>query len=226
MNPNTVFLVAMTVVLSAYSIACRSTSPQNSDQEFNLTNQKLGEDEIDEFDGDESADSVAQSIHPLAHPKDPTAWATRRLIMTTAQPSPRAIQKCEDMVESLAKSATNLEALSGAATDLRADVTKDKSLYHWCFYQMMASLDEKMDQPLSLMDEKADLFLDKMSRLWILAGALDSAAKSNVYVKYLKTRYTSISLQTFGRLLETMDSGITPAANSNRGKSAEYFFDE
>lgn len=226
MTSNTFFLVAMTVMLSAYSIACRSTSPQSTNQEFNLTNQELSEDEIDEFDEDESADSVEQSSQPLAHPKEPTAWATRRLIITTAQPSPGAIQKCQETVESLAKSATNLEALSGAATDLRTDVTKDKSLYHWCFYQMMASLDEKMEQPLSLMDEKADLFLDKMSRLWILAGALDGAARSNVYVKYLKTRYTGISLQTFGRLLETMDTGITPAGNSNRGKSAEYFFDE
>jgi hypothetical protein len=225
-NSNAFHLLAITALLSICSIACRSTAPQATKQEFALSDQQSSEDELDEFEDEEETEATTLSSQALTHPKEATAWSTRRLIMTTNQPNSGAIQSCLDTVESLARRATNLEALADAATDLRSDVTKDRALYHWCFYQMMASLDEKLEQPLSLMDEKAELFLDRMSRLWILAGALDGSSRSTVYTKYLRSRYTNISLQTFGRLLENMDSGVTPAGNSTRGKSAGYFFDE
>ena len=226
MNSNAFHLLAITALLSICSIACRSTAPQATKQEFALSDQQLSEDELDEFEDEEETEATTLSGQALAHPKEATAWSTRRLIMTAKQPNSGSIQSCLDTVESLAMRATNLEALADAATDLRSDVAKDIALYHWCFYQMMASLDEKLEQPLSLMDEKAELFLDRMSRLWILAGALDGNSRSTVYTKYLRSRYTNISLQTFGRLLENMDSGVTPAGNSTRGKSAGYFFDE
>jgi hypothetical protein len=228
-NSNAFHLFAITALLSICSIACRSTAPQATKQEFALSDQQLSEDAPDEFEDEEDEEATevtTPSSQSRTHPKEATAWSTRRLIMTANQPNPDAIQNCLDTVESLARRATNLEALADAAADLRSDVAKDKTMYHWCFYQMMASLDEKLEQPISLMDEKAELFLDKMSRLWILAGALDGNSRSSVYTKYLRSRYTNISLQTFGRLLENMDSGVTPTDNSTRGKSAGYFFDE
>lgn len=90
----------------------------------------------------------------------------------------------------------------------------------------MASLDEKLDQPLSLMEEKADIFLDKMSRLWILAGALDGGDRPQLYMNYLKSRYTNISLQTFGRQLEPAESYDSPAVRTVRSKSAGPFSEE
>ena len=226
MQSNAIFLIVFTTLLSCYSGGCRSTSPQNTKEEFDLTGENSTEAQLDEFEDEETADDGTQLPTSIAHPKEATAWSTRRLIMTSRQPSPKLIQQCLDNVESLARSATNLEALGDAAADMRRNVTNDVNLYHWCFYQMMASLDEQLERPLSLMDEKADLFLDKMSRLWILAEALDGASNSNIYLKYLKSRYTSISLQTFGRMLENVDSGLKAPVDNRRGKSAGYFFDE
>ena len=168
MNSNAFHLFAITALLSICSIACRSTAPQATKQEFALSDQQLSEDAPDEFEDEEDEEATevtTPSSQSRTHPKEATAWSTRRLIMTANQPNPDAIQNCLDTVESLARRATNLEALADAAADLRSDVAKDKTMYHWCFYQMMASLDEKLEQPISLMDEKAELFLDKMSRL-------------------------------------------------------------
>jgi hypothetical protein len=209
-----------------YIAACKSTSPTNNQSEFALSNQQANQYESDEFDGEDESDEFSEEeISPPLHPKTDSAWSNRRLLSITQQPNPQSIQRCVDIVESKGASATNLEALHDAALDLDDEVRGDKVTYHWCFYQMMADLDKKMDQPLSLMDEKADIFLNKMSRLWILAVALDNAYKSTRYETYLRSRYTSISLGTFGRLLETMNDGSSDNLEYNRGKPAGHFFE-
>lgn len=229
MKPNILLASAMIVLLSWYTGACKSTSPQIQKEQFSSSNQESSDQDADEFDDSDDEDNevtTALTASTVTHPKEPTAWSTRRLIMTTRQPSPREIENCLDAVESVAKNATNLEALNDAAFDLQTMVTQQKITYHWCFYQLMASLDEKLDQPLSLMEEKADIFLDKMARLWILAGALDGGGRPQVYMNYLKSRYTSISLQTFGRQLEPSESYDSPAVRTVRSKSAGAFSEE
>jgi hypothetical protein len=62
-----------------------------------------------------------------------------------------------------------------------------------------------------------------MSQLWVLGTALTDATGRDLYVKYLRTRYTDISQNTFGRRLETVDPDALIMSKQGRGKSADSF---
>lgn len=211
------------VALSITSSGCKSTEPQIRNQEFNNDEQEQYSEEVED---DASTTALSYNNSAIIHPSEPTAWFTKKLIMTASQPSSKDINDCAENLDGKARSATNLDAMRKASLNLNSIVQKNKVVYHWCFYQLMASLDSKMEEPLSLMDEKADIFLDQMAKLWILAYALDDVDQTNRYMKYLRARYTNISQHTFGRNLELMDHEMLGFSNNGRGKPAGVFFDQ
>lgn len=215
-------LLVILLTVMAVSSGCRSTTPPSGDQEFTLSDTQSEPQQGDGF-GDEDTEDDQGAITRLSHPKDATAWNTRRLILSARQPSPSDISGCFETVVGAMKGAKNLQALEDASVSLQGSISKNNSLYHWCFYQMMADLDEKLDKNLPLMSEKAELFLERMSQLWILATALTDTIGTDLYIKYLRTRYTNISQNTFGRRLETVDPDALIMSNHGRGKPAGSF---
>lgn len=215
-------ILAILSTAAAIGSGCRSTTPSSTDQEFSLSDSQPQSQDGDGFDEEDT--EVDQGVKTqLSHPKDATAWNTRRLILSVRQPSPSDISGCFDTVVGAMKGAQNLQSLEDASVSLQASIAKNNGLYHWCFYQMMADLDEKLDKTLPLMSEKAELFLERMSQLWVLGTALTDTIGSDLYVKYLRTRYTDISQNTFGRRLETVDPDALIMTNQGRGKASAPF---
>ena len=75
----------------------------------------------------------------------------------------------------------------------------DTELYHFCFYQLMVRLDDRLAVGGPLMTEVATNFIDGMKALWILAGGLDALSGQQHYFDYLRARYVQISKDVFGR---------------------------
>ncbi len=178
-----------------------------------LESEDLAEEEVDSSSG----------VTLMPHPKEASAWFTRKLIMTSRQPSADSINRCRERVESVSSQATNLRALQDVAADLESPVSSNLRVFHWCFYQMMSDLDNSLAADASLMDEKAGIFLARMKSLWALGRALDASSTTGVYMNYLRARYTEISQNTFGRRLESMSAGDFRLPASSRGKPAEEF---
>lgn len=219
-------LLLVIVIIAYYSGGCRSTSPQAENQEFDITSDdsQTFDEETDE--AEESGTAFALSSNgKLPHPKEASAWFTRQLLMTTSQPSASQISDCVDLIDANTKDATNLRSMEEASINLRGEVSKKNALFHWCFYQMMSDLDNKLDKEASLMNEKADLFLVRMSKLAVLAMSLDDTIGTDRYMSYLRKRYTEISQSTFGRHLEVMDRNSLRFSNQGRGKSSAPYED-
>jgi hypothetical protein len=215
-------ILAILLTAAAIGSGCRSTTPSSNDQEFSLTDSQSQDQQGDDFEDDDTESDLGSKTR-LSHPKDATAWNTRRLILSVRQPSASDISGCFETVVGAMKAAQNLQALEDASVSLQGNISKNSDVYHWCFYQMMADLDEKLDKNLPLMSEKAELFLERMSQLWVLGTALSDATGTDLYVKYLRTRYTDISQTTFGRRLETVNPDALIMSNQGRGKSAGSF---
>jgi hypothetical protein len=212
-------IVSLTVV-GLYLNGCRSSRSQRESEEFQLTEgQQQTSDDEDSF----SSDDTQAPKSSLVHPKEANAWFTRRLLMTVAQPSATKINECKENTEGATKDATNLRGLNEVAESLQATVEKRLNIYHWCFYQMMADLDQKLENDSSLMQDKANLFFGRMPALWAIAQSLDQATESPVYMNYLRTRYTDISQNMFGRRLEIVDLNSFIQKDPGRGKPQGRF---
>jgi hypothetical protein len=161
----------------------------------------------------------------MHHPKEPTAWFTRRLLMTSSQPSARRINECRERVEAALKDAPNLRALTEVSVSLENTVITAPNLYHWCFYQMMVDLDMRLDSDAPLMTDKAEIFLSRMRSLWAMAKALDQTMPDGGYMTYLRVRYVDISQNVFGRNLDAMDIESFRQSESRPLKSASSFIE-
>ena len=174
---------------------------------------------------DEKNQASQENVSGMTHPKEATAWFTRKLIMTSRQPSPDSISRCQERVESNSSQAQNLRSLEDVAAGLENVTAESPKVYHWCFYQMMSDLDNRLAGDSSLMDEKANIFLARMKSLWVLARALDATSNSKTYMKYLRSRYTDISQNVFGRNLELMDAQAFRLPVKESGKGAATYSD-
>lgn len=213
-------IIILLSVVGVYLNGCRSSRSQRETEEFQLTEgQQETPDDEDSFNDDDTQAPKSS----LVHPKEATAWFTRRLLMTVTQPNATKINECKENTEGATKDATNLRGLNEVAESLQAIVEKHSNTYHWCFYQMMADLDQKLENDSSLMQDKANLFFDRMPALWAIAQSLDQATESHVYMNYLRTRYTDISQNLFGRRLEIVDLNSFIQKDPGRGKPQGRF---
>jgi hypothetical protein len=162
------------------------------------------EDEDGESDEDEDEDETKGSGLNLPHPAKLSAFHTRVFVMTQPQPPPDRIAACFEQLTAIANEAGNQEALLTAQSQASALVANDLSVYHFCFFQMIVKLDERMDAGGPLMDDLATAFFAGIKRLWILARALDANMGREKYFDWLTKRYVQMSRDYFGRTIEVL----------------------
>ena len=219
MRPKLGIYLLLIAILGGYLNGCRTAAPQATVDDFELDDQE----EEDLTSSDSSQSIQHESKLAMEHPKEPTAWFTRRLLMTTRQPTASRVNDCREKIESTVKDAPNLRALDEVSLALESSVSHSPSLFHWCFYQIMADLDLRLESESPLMQDKADLFLSRMKSLWALGRALDTGLETSTYMRYLRTRYTDINQNVFGRNLETIDVKAFRLPTSGAGKAAKEY---
>lgn len=216
--------IAICVVFAWYGQSCQTSPKHQASNQYEL------EDEVDlESLNNEGGNKAVVVKGPravrIAHPKRADAWHTRKAIMISAQPAPEKILECKESAESVALESKNLRALDESALALEGKVTQNRSTYHWCFYQLMADLDLRLERESPLLTDKSDAFLSRMRVLWVIARALDGSSKgkdrnSTTYSDYLRTRYMEISQNQFGRTVEVVDEDKLLRTAGEDGKAA------
>jgi hypothetical protein len=170
---------------------------------------------------DADDDETEEPEAGLPHPKKPTAWDTRVLISTTPQPNSTKISDCFEQIHRIATDAGNQQDMLAAQSHVTNLAAQDVKTYHFCFYQMMVRLDERLDVGGPMMTELADAFFDNMKQLWLLARGLDQLGGQKLYFDYLQQRYVQQSRQYFGREVDVVgppmgdvaqDSAVTATA--------------
>ena len=225
-SQQTIQWLAAIAVFAAYGPSCRSRPHQATTSEFEVANDM----DFNDKDITQSAEAkrkakAEESAAKMEHPVKADAWQTRKLIMTHKQPDPESIMNCKDAAESAISETTNLRELSEASITLESKVTESKSTYHWCFYQLTADLDLRLERETPLLKDKANLFLNRIRTLWVIAKALDSGDAKTPYTHYLKSRYIEISQHVFGRTVENMDEDNLLVTAGKSGKGAGTFSD-
>ncbi len=172
-----------TLVLSG--LACTTPEPKNS--QSSVDDSAIQDDELS-----------------LSHPEKADAWSTHKLIVENKQPRQGEIDECEARVTKTSASARNDQDLLAAKSHLGKAVSQGVALYHWCFYQTVRTLDQKLADSEFSLDQKGEEFFQKMKGLWLLAKALELATGDQHYFIYLRDRYIQLNRDIFGRSMESM----------------------
>lgn len=137
----------------------------------------------------------------LPHPKRPNAHVTKFMVMTASLPPQEKLDKCRQEILTLSASALNPEMMAATEKKVAEIVSQALTLYHWCFYESMVVLDDKLENDgLGVRLEEMTLAFSKnMKALWILALALDEVTSSHRYFDYLRVRYVQLSRDYFAR---------------------------
>lgn len=122
--------------------------------------------------------------------------------MTASQPPAERLTYCQETVDAAAEKATSQEDLMHAIAPMQAAVDRDPEAFHWCFFNLMAHLDTRMENGGSLSEELQPAFFEGMRKLWILSRALDNNLGVRTYFGFLRHRYLHMSHDYFGRSLE------------------------
>ena len=216
--------LSLIAVFAVYSPSCRSRQQQANNDEFAIKNSV-------EFDDSSGADNssinggakIDEKSIKIQQPSKADAWHTRKLIMTFPQPDPQRIMECKEAAESATGHADNLRELNEATTAISAKISANTATYHWCFYQLMADLDIRLERDSPLLKEKADSFLSRMRTLWVIAKGLDEVRHTSSYNSYLRARYVEISQHVFGRNVENIDEDSLMVTAGKAGKTAAAF---
>jgi len=135
----------------------------------------------------------------LPTPAKPTAWATRTFIATASLPSTTKINACIDQVQQIAADAGNAQDMLNAQAQVTNLAATDALTYHYCFYQMVVHLDERLAVGGPVMTDLATTFFHSMRALWLFARGLDALTGQTAYFSYLQARYVQLSHDVFGR---------------------------
>lgn len=193
------FLFGLAIFSACVSNQQSQSFWSSQDQSDNFVDQEDNEDQ-----DDESAPGGNNQAFGLPHPKGISAFNTRVFISTQAQPAPERIAACFEQMAAIAADATNSEALLEGQNQAAMLIANDFSVYHFCFYQMVVKLDERMAIGGPLMDDLATAFFNGMRRLWILARAMDVYTGKDRYISWLTKRYIAMSREYFGRNIEVL----------------------
>jgi hypothetical protein len=193
--------------------SCKSTSGPEDDTSgiSSATDDSDGSDGNDEDEGG------------LKHPQKANAWATRVLISTSTDQPQEKIAECMEQIGAIARDAGNQDDMQRAIVQTRTLVSQNLPLYHQCYYQIAARLDDRLAQGGVLVTTMASQFFETMKAMWIMARALDAAAGGRRYFNYLKGRYIQISRDVFGRNVSPValpfDEKITPGGGTTQPQS-------
>ncbi len=174
------------------------------------------------FSGEDSDEASDQAVKPNAkggsglegafpHPKHPTAWNTKVLLLTNEIPPKAKLSGCKQQVDSLSKKARSPESLIAAQHQAIVDVKENQEIYHWCFYKIMADLDDTLlnDHMSMSFQERNVRFLEDMRVLWIIAFSLDDIENDHAYMDYIRTRYVQLSNDFFARNVDVLGNPLS-----------------
>jgi len=205
--------IALAILLLATPTSgCRTTENSSSASEAD-------EDSDDAEDSDtESGDSASDDEHP--QPRSTSAWDTRKLLMANrATINHEAVQTCRDSLTALTTNAESQEDMLRAVETVLPLVARDSGTWHWCFFHLVVTLDERMERGGSLFEELAPAFFDTMRKLWVLSVALDKHDEGNTYFKFMRRRYIDMSRDWFGRRVDVVGppmKGFTGSGPDNK----------
>ena len=128
------------------------------------------------------------------------------MLLAQPQPPTTQISSCIEQINSIGENAQSQEEMVISRNQLVPLVESNQFLYHFCFFTIMAQVDQKLLEGGPVMTQQAPMFLAAMRSLWILASSLDSVDEERKYFSYLKKRYIQLSEEIFGRQLETIGS--------------------
>lgn len=156
----------------------------------------------------------------MRHPQKANAWATRMLVDTSMQQPQDKISECIEQISAIANDSGNQDDMVKAISQTRILVSQNLPLYHHCYYQIAARLDDRLAKGGVLMTDMAHQFFEASKAMWIMARALDAVTGKKTYFSYLKSRYIQISRETFGRNVNTIgspfDSKINPGGETKQ----------
>ena len=203
--------------MTASPFSSCSTTKSTEQTEDNLNaNANLAEDDTENNadNGTNASDTqeARQDEGTFPHPSKATAWHTRVLLYSTPQPTADELYRCIDKVKKIGGEAGNPQDMLTLPSQITSLAASQNKIYHFCFYQMMLRLDERLDKGGALMSELAPAFLDGMKTLWIFARGLDALDGRTRYYDYLYVRYVQLSKQYFGRDVERIGQ---PMGNYN-----------
>lgn len=148
------------------------------------------------------------------------------MVMTSPHPPEAKLTTCHNEVIAIAKNATSNETLLWALDRVAEEIAANVELYHWCFYNSMVLLDNKLqnDGMGILLDQQAKNFTVAVRGLWILAFALEKIRHepNKPYFECLRSRYLELSRDYFGRDLNVVGPpfGNDPVARPGKKKAA------
>lgn len=152
-----------------------------------------------------STDNVDEDDLPgLPFPKKSTRHSTKMLLLAYPQPGLSKIHSCIEQIKVQAEQAASQEDMVVAKNMLIDLIDHERPVYHYCFFHIVAKLDQRLDEGGPVIETLAPIFLETMRGLWILASALDAPLGTDRYFNYLKARYVQLSQDAFGRPMETI----------------------
>ena len=140
-------------------------------------------------------------------PKTTEPIALTRLLVGRPQPGQKKIRDCALELTSLTQESGDLETMENQAAKFGDNISQEPEFYHWCFFQLMKDIQDRLEKDHRTYDAKAKIFLEKMRQQWVLAKSLDSRVDKHPYKDYLQAIYIQLSRSIFGRDVETLDVG-------------------
>lgn len=186
--------------------SCKSSASQEDSENLNAD---------DSVENDEYDSGIGNSS--MRHPQKANAWATRMLVNTSMQQPQDKISECIEQISAIAKDSGNQDDMAKAVSQTRALVSQNLPLYHHCYYQIAARLDDRLAKGGALMTDMAYQFFESTKAMWIMARALDEVTGKKLYFSYLKSRYIQISRDTFGRKVGPIGSGFDDKTSAGGG---------
>lgn len=196
--------LSLIILLTALLPISCNTSAKKSSEASELNDEDMSDDGNDVMDPE------------FPHPAQVSASSTKQLLITHEQPNAQSLDACRANLQSTANSVFSVPALSDATEKFNSLITESPSLYHWCFYQMLSQLDEKLAGPDLELTKKYQTFVSEIKFLFILAQALDTNVSPPIYCQYLKLRYIDISKMYFGRRLSVVQNAGCGLTSDNQ----------
>jgi hypothetical protein len=156
----------------------------------------------------DSENTSAEDATDLPHPQAANEFATRIFVSTTTQHPQEKINECIEQVSAIGRDSFNQDDMVKAVFSSQAIFAQNLPLYHSCFYQLSARLDNRLAQGGPLVTELSGEFFETIQAMWIMAKALDRVTGKKVYYTYLKQRYVQISRDVFGRQVAPLGDGF------------------
>jgi hypothetical protein len=192
----TVFALSSFAFLTTTSSCTMFTQSQDND-DLQSQQQNQDDDDSDYASDDSEEDDDGMPKFPM--PQRPEKWYTRMLVATHPQPEADDVANCMDSVTIAAEDAQNSQDMIQAQYQLANSVEQGAQAHHWCFFQIIVGLDDRLGKGGALMTDTADDFFVSMRQLWILGRSLDNHRGGSKYFDYVRTRYLQINKDIFGR---------------------------